>query len=60
MLTTCAIHRAFDPWVALTARGVNLQSRARTLCDEPASHGMRFCVQNLWCDESRWHRDRSA
>jgi hypothetical protein len=60
MLTTCAIHRAFDPSVALTASGVNLQGRAQSLCDEPASHGMRFCVQNLWCDESRWHKDRSA
>jgi hypothetical protein len=42
MLTTCAIHRASDHSVALTASGVNLQGRAQSLCDEPANHGMRF------------------
>jgi hypothetical protein len=60
MLTTCAIHRAFDPSVALTASGVNLQGRARSLCNEPASHGMRFRVHNLWRDESGCLMVRSA
>ena len=60
MLTTRSIHRAFDHSVALTASGVNLQSRAQSLCDAPANHGMRFYVHNVWCDESCWHKDGSA
>lgn len=46
MLTTYSIHRAYDHSVALTASGVNLQSRAQVLCEDPANHGMRFYVHN--------------
>lgn len=46
MLTTYSIHRAFDHSIALTASGVNLQSRAQALAEDTANHGMRFYVHN--------------
>lgn len=46
MLTTYSIHRAFDHTIAVTASGVNLQSRAQALAEDAANHGMRFYVHN--------------
>lgn len=46
MLTTYSIHRAYDHSVALTASGVNLQSRAQALAEDAANHGKRFYVHN--------------
>jgi len=46
MLTTYSIHRAYDHSVILTASGINLQTRAQSLCDDDANHGRRFYVHN--------------
>lgn len=46
MLATYSIHRAYDHSIAVTASGVNLQSRAQALADDAANHGHRFYVHN--------------
>lgn len=46
MLTTYSIHRAYDHSIAMTASGVNLQSRAQALAEDAANHGRRFYVHN--------------
>lgn len=46
MHTTYSIHRAFDHSVVLTASGINLQTRAQSLCEDDANHGKRFYVHN--------------
>jgi hypothetical protein len=45
-LTTYSIHRAYDHAVVVTASGINLQTRAQALSEEPANHGKRFYVHN--------------
>jgi hypothetical protein len=46
MVTTYSIHRAYDHSIAVTASGVNLQSRAQALAEDVANHGHRFYVHN--------------
>lgn len=45
-LTTYSIHRAYDHSIIVTASGINLQTRAQALSEDPANHGKRFYVHN--------------